>query len=101
MVVFVQSCYIFAGINGYIYGNMPSLELCVNQSAFFYTMTSGGSDNMHSFNILGQLKHYQGRAMGSWVVPGVFKVDRIQASREPGETSFHLALRMFSTAFTP
>ena len=84
-MLYVSFLIFLTGINGFVYGNMPQLKLCVNQTAYFYPMTAGGLDNVHSFNILGQLKHFLGKHMGTWLLPGVFKTESITASQDPGK----------------
>ncbi|XP_071964870.1 hephaestin-like protein [Antedon mediterranea] len=58
-------------INGYMYGNLPGLELCYGDTADWYIMVFGTEQDIHTLNFNGNFLEYKGRRVdGLGASPG-------------------------------
>ncbi|KAH9508748.1 hypothetical protein Btru_049803 [Bulinus truncatus] len=61
-----------SSINGYIYGNLPSLDLCLNENVIWYVMSVGSALDVHTLTFDGNTYDEKGRTRDArYLAPGL------------------------------
>ncbi|ELW65145.1 Ceruloplasmin [Tupaia chinensis] len=72
-------------INGYIYGNLPNLTMCVEHRVKWYFIGMGGADDVHSIYLHGQTLISRNHRKDTIVVFPASMEDAFMVAKGPGE----------------
>ena len=74
-------------MNGFLYGNMPGLDICVGDRVVWYVFSVGTSNEIHTIYFHGQpLTFLDTHRSASFVLPGHFRTLLMKAEN-PGKKS--------------